>query len=453
MTIDTAGTRDWSGAGDDTLPEMTPVRFEVSADLWERVLFSGWCLVTIGAFPYFGPLRYLLVLGFIGAGVLRHQEVIRFMRRFWFFFLYPAWAALSAMWSPVPGEAFRSGILLSLDIYILIYAAARFSPYQIVKSLFYACALVCLLVAPAIPSVNEHNIPEAFGEKNLFAGRMFFVVMSGLYIILTPRAMFLERALAMLVIPIAFYGIMMSGSATSLVFAVVGSPFLIMMGSVWQGVAKVKSLSLLIMAAGFAVLLSGVLAAATLFASGPVEGFLAMLGKDTTLTGRTELWSVAGDLIAERPFLGVGMGGFWRPSVGEAQSLLMQFYKAQDATFSFHNSYLDMIVHLGFVGFFLFVIGLVFVLFRIVTVWAKRQDLTSSFFLIMGLLVFMRSLTEPDLFMLFDTNKVILFLGGLSGLSYVYRLVPTSTLRGDRGRTGRGATRGSDLASYRPETG
>ena len=44
----------------------------------------------------------------------------------------------------------------------------------------------------------------------------------------------------------------------------------------------------------------------------------ADVGKDATLTGRTDLWNVAITMIARRPWLGYGYGGFWRGWTGES---------------------------------------------------------------------------------------------------------------------------------------
>ena len=41
------------------------------------------------------------------------------------------------------------------------------------------------------------------------------------------------------------------------------------------------------------------------------EFALSLLGKDTTLTGRTELWDAVVSLIKERPFLGYGYRAMW----------------------------------------------------------------------------------------------------------------------------------------------
>ena len=65
------------------------------------------------------------------------------------------------------------------------------------------------------------------------------------------------------------------------------------------------------------------------------------LGRDETLTGRTEIWAALIPFAVTRPFLGYGIGGFWTT---EMRSL---------SASSAHNGYLDTILNTGFVGLIL----------------------------------------------------------------------------------------------------
>jgi O-antigen ligase len=70
-----------------------------------------------------------------------------------------------------------------------------------------------------------------------------------------------------------------------------------------------------------------------------VAGFTSTIGRDTTLTGRTEIWaSLVPDAMGQ-PILGSGFGSFWTPAMREKHEI-------QEA----HNGYLDVVLSLGFVG-------------------------------------------------------------------------------------------------------
>jgi exopolysaccharide production protein ExoQ len=77
---------------------------------------------------------------------------------------------------------------------------------------------------------------------------------------------------------------------------------------------------------------------------------LAATGKDITLTGRTDLWRIGLEQIAERPWLGTGYQAFWQPGNPEAEHLWRAFGIASRTGFHFHNLYLSNAVEIGIPG-------------------------------------------------------------------------------------------------------
>ena len=73
-----------------------------------------------------------------------------------------------------------------------------------------------------------------------------------------------------------------------------------------------------------------------------VASFTSAVGRDSTLTGRTQIWAGLIPDVERAPFLGYGFGSFWTPnSIGE--------HEISEA----HNGYLEVCLGLGFVGLFL----------------------------------------------------------------------------------------------------
>ena len=73
----------------------------------------------------------------------------------------------------------------------------------------------------------------------------------------------------------------------------------------------------------------------------------ALLGRDTSLTGRGPLWHEVVHVIAQRPLLGHGYAGFWNEDSREVLYLWLRAgWRAPDS----HNGYLDVMVQLGIVG-------------------------------------------------------------------------------------------------------
>jgi O-antigen ligase len=79
------------------------------------------------------------------------------------------------------------------------------------------------------------------------------------------------------------------------------------------------------------------------------------LGKDTTMTGRTELWAVALLFIQRHPWLGYGFGGFWRGWIGDSG---LYWAAIGWKTPHSHNGFIDLTLDLGLVGLTATVIAL-----------------------------------------------------------------------------------------------
>src|SRR5207237_978175 len=73
-----------------------------------------------------------------------------------------------------------------------------------------------------------------------------------------------------------------------------------------------------------------------------VTRFTSALGRDATLTGRTDIWAGLLPDLMRQPIFGYGFSGFWTVTriseheIGQA-----------------HNGYLEVCLQLGFVGFLL----------------------------------------------------------------------------------------------------
>ena len=168
-------------------------------------------------------------------------------------------------------------------------------------------------------------------------------------------------------------------------------------------------------AAGLALfslgMLSAILLAIAASAHVPAlsDFMLDATGKDLTLTGRTELWAVARDLIAERPFLGVGYQAFWVRGSAEAEALWFMFDIESGGGFNFHNMYLSNAVEIGILG----VLAQGIVLFGaavLTTIWTIRTgSAVPAIFFALTLTVVLGSLIEVPLFFQFSLRTVLVF--------------------------------------------
>lgn len=67
------------------------------------------------------------------------------------------------------------------------------------------------------------------------------------------------------------------------------------------------------------------------------------LGRNSTLTGRTEVWAALRPAVMQSPLLGYGYGGFWTTQARELYDIS-----------GTHNGYLGVILEIGFLGWVIF---------------------------------------------------------------------------------------------------
>ncbi|MCB1097950.1 MAG: O-antigen ligase family protein [Verrucomicrobiae bacterium] len=132
---------------------------------------------------------------------------------------------------------------------------------------------------------------------------------------------------------------MKADSATSLVCAIVGS--LLFFGLTSKtGIQHFKTIEI-------AVLIAFPLVAFVEIFFGFSELFVKALGRDMSLTTRTDLWPLLLS-IHNAPVLGVGYESFW---IGERLDQVWEVYKGLNQA---HNGYLELFLNTGLVGVGLF---------------------------------------------------------------------------------------------------
>lgn len=137
------------------------------------------------------------------------------------------------------------------------------------------------------------------------------------------------------VIVIALYLLKGSDSSTSLVTLVVGA-------ATYLGLRLFRKLGLMVPQTGLLVLVLFLIGfgVSTPFLGGSnVASFTASLGRDETLTGRTQVWSDVMPAMREQPLFGHGFGSFWTDA-----------RRARYDIPTAHNGYLDILLELGAVG-------------------------------------------------------------------------------------------------------
>ena len=84
------------------------------------------------------------------------------------------------------------------------------------------------------------------------------------------------------------------------------------------------------------------------------ESLLSSVGRDTTLSGRTDIWRYVWDQIQLRPWLGYGLAAFWNGLDGPSGYIQLAM---RISVIYAHNGFLDIWLSIGLIGLSVFLIG------------------------------------------------------------------------------------------------
>ena len=213
-------------------------------------------------------------------------------------------------------------------------------------------SIVSGIVAPGFAVMQDVHTGAWRGmwwEKNALGGHMARAsfLMAFLLLMDRPWRKLWAAALAMCVALV-----LLSTSKTALVGLLFGMGVLVAGALMRRGVVSTLSM----IWAG-AVLVGG--AAMALFLA--PEVVFQLLGRDATLTGRTDIWTALMDAIAARPWLGYGYGAFWGV---DSQPAYMVRLATEWAVPTAHNGWLETALSIGLIGLAGLVMSYLLLVFR-----------------------------------------------------------------------------------------
>ena len=265
--------------------------------------------------------------------------------------LFAIFMLTSFLWSVSPKTTFVNGIELIGTTVVGTYLVARFTLSQLlhlVALTFGTIAVLSLLfvfVAPGHGRMNYGSGPWAgiYQDKNNLGRAMSLAIMSLVALLSdSTRRKFLFTTLVLVLVGCTSL-LLGSASATALgdcVVVVAANLALIACKSKRFGIPArvVTAIS------GFVALIAYGVFGLT------VDSIFGVLGRDTSLTGRSDFWPYLQQAIAARPILGYGYNAFFGSSVGDSY---LSYYVVEAGGFSpyhAHNSFLQISLDGGYVG-------------------------------------------------------------------------------------------------------
>jgi O-antigen ligase len=300
--------------------------------------------------------------------------------------------AASSIWSVHTDLTIRRSTNYIVTMLTALYLSGRFENDSLMKVLSWSVALSAIgsfVFVAGFPDYGIMQLPGYEGDwRGVFSikNSLGYAMSVGVFVecyILAGSIRYNWRHIFLLLIYLSL--VALSGSAAALVCSL-----LYLLGAfaftVWSRAPAIGFV------ASTALGLLGLIALVMLWTD-PGEG-LALLGKDATLTGRTDIWAIVPKLIAERPLLGWGYAATWQP---EDDATLYVWNLVDWKPPSAHNALLEIALQLGLMGTLSVIAVLVQALWRSAACISRQAYRLGAFSLLYFLVTIYSGITEPDL--------------------------------------------------------
>lgn len=315
------------------------------------------------------PVSQLMWLGIYGITFVlilrRWRQYVYFVTVDKFLLALVGITLCSILWSAAPEVTLRRNVALAGTTMIGFYLAMRYSLSELLRLLAWAMGLAALLslaFAVALPSygIDNHSVGADWqgiygGGKNVLGRNMSLGALVFLLLALSVRR---YRWLAWSGFGVSVVVLLASNSVTSWITLLIVAALLLPYAALrWR---YTLALPCLLAALAVAVI-------AAVWLQGNVGDLLAAFGRDSTLTGRTDIWPAVLEMIRERPWLGYGYGGFWLGWEGESANI---WHWTSHQSVHAHNGFLEVWLNLGLLGLSVFVLGFLVAVGRAI-IWAR----------------------------------------------------------------------------------
>lgn len=381
----------------------------------ERNFAYGLVAVALSVFVFAYSTRFgqVSVLAYYALWLplvpIDYRRVLGNYARYHWILAFGALACLSTFWSLAPGTSARASVQYATHIVCALIAARVIGARTLSYGILAGTALV-LAYSFAFGGYHydaldgTYSFVGAFSSKN----QLGFYASLGVYFAFVVTffldAAFLARLVALGIGAVSAYALVASQSATSLIGVVLTLAAMAGMRVVLMFSPAARKVLFL------AAAIVGVAGIAVAFNAGALDAVLAVFGKDATLTGRTYLWSEGLAAVQNAPMLGVGYQGYWVQGFADAERLWAEFYIATRTGFHFHNTYIEALVELGYVGFALICVlvgGVAFA--HLGRLLSRARDEAAYILFGLAVLLVIRSFVEVDILYPYTIGSFLIY--------------------------------------------
>jgi len=300
------------------------------------------------------PIDAAFYFGLIATALLvlyrRRVSLGRFIRNNRWLALYLVFCLIAVSWSDFPYVSFKRWIKLLGDPVMALVILTEPEPMAALAQLGKRCAYFMLplsiLFIKYFPDLGRYFDPWSGAPMNTgvstnknelgfdcwILGMIVFWHMLHVLKWERSRLKWNELMLCSGLLAMDVWLLRMAQSMSSLVAFALGSAIMLFFGLRWVRVQRAGAY----IAAGAAIcVIAGTV--------GFFGDFIHLLGRNETLTGRTDIWRMLWNWNIN-PIIGTGFEGFW---LGERRE---EIQSVQPALNEAHNGYLETYLNLGFIG-------------------------------------------------------------------------------------------------------
>lgn len=310
----------------------------------------------------------------------------------------PLLCIASTLWSSHPGTTFYlSTAFLALNL--CIWISGRIVPFSAwVEGICIGISLILLLTLSngtfvIEPATKQPVLLGLFSSKNQVGFAAEIGILASIALSMADGARWRRYSILLVTIGVCVTCLYLSRSITAFL------SLMVVLGAL-PVVLLLRRLPKTLQLTGLALICFTLLASAIAFvAFDGQQHLLQMMGKDTTLTGRTYLWQQGLLLAQESPWVGRGYSAFWVHGEPLAERYWQEFYITARTGFHFHHTFIQAMVDLGVLGVALIAVLMLWSLIATLRrALDTHADAEALFLFALALMFAIRAWFEIDIF-------------------------------------------------------
>jgi exopolysaccharide production protein ExoQ len=340
-----------------SIPKLSAGHIRPTTFRWYYLLVSFFIMQAVGFFGFIDRLKYGEWSGKAGDPFTQSLNTLQILVCIFLFcdgyskskkislsavliLTVVAYLFMSVLWSIDPQTSFRRAIeyfFFTLGLIGMANSLSADEYLSLLRKIVFLAAIVTLfflLISPASVLMSDGALRGIFSHKNVLGQVMAAGVLASLHGIRVGGHT--RSCVAMIIL---FLGLTLAAKSSTSLMVIIGF----------------CAVEVIIAASGrySIIVMTIVCIPALLVTLLSPDIILEMLGKDATLTGRTDLWYFVNLCIAQRPLLGWGFDAFWSQINPAANEISMNLgWSVPQA----HNGLLELLLEVGGIGASLFAI-------------------------------------------------------------------------------------------------